>query len=346
MRENLPPPDWQDDTVLSGWAVAIARAIDSYGIDSQEVFKSCRLELNQAFDTNSRFPVTAISRVLRRGVALTHDENLGLVVAKYIRPTSWHALGISIWVSDCMGDSVARLVRYHRIFNTALTISQQHNDESCTLDFTFPQAYLPLLSPYDMDAILATITLTCRHLSEGQFRPHSIRLRRQEPENPSAFARVFRCPVHFEQPQDQMVFAQKDLVKPLLTRNAELATLNDRLIQEYLARMERHNVVNQVHCKLLELLGHELPSQQQVAESLNMSPRNLQRRLKNSGTSYQSLLDQTRHELAKKYLQQSHHSITAISHLLGFSRVGSFTRAFRQWTQMSPSDYRHLHVNS
>jgi AraC-like DNA-binding protein len=346
MSKTVVTSNWQDDSVLGGWAVAIARAIDSYGIDSDDVFKSCRLDLDKALDTNTRFPVTAISRVLKRGFELTGDENLGLVVAKFIRPTSWHALGISIWASDCMGDSLSRLIRYQRMFNTALRISQQIDEHSCVLDLNFPQAYQPLLTPYDMDAIMATIVLTCRHLADGHFRPLSLKLRRPQPANPSRFERVFRCPIEFEASCDQLEIAMADVTKPLLTRNAELVTLNDRLIQEYLARMDRHNVVNQVHHKLLETLGRELPSQQQMATLLNMSSRNLQRLLQNSGTSYRELLGRTRQELAKNYLQQSHLSVTAISHLLGFSRVGSFTRVFTDWTGLSPSDYRRNHLSS
>ncbi len=93
----------------------------------------------------------------------------------------------------------------------------------------------------------------------------------------------------------------------------------------------------------METLSHDLPDQQQLANALHLSPRNLQRKLQQAGTTYQALLDQLRQELAYQYLQQSHLSINEISYRLGFCTVGSFSRAFRRWRGRSPSAYRNLH---
>lgn len=335
---------WQDGTVIGGWAVAIARALDQYDLDSEALFSSCRLNLTQALDSNARFPVTRISQVLAKGVEASGDDSLGLVVAKYIRPTSWHALGISIWASDCMAESCERLVRYRRMFHTALDIRLVPQAEHWTLEVAFAEALEPLLNEIDMDAIMATIVLTCRHLAEGRFLPLGVNLRRPPPAKPADFSRLFRCDVNFCCPSNQILIARKDMEAPLPTRNAELALLNDRLIQEYLTRLDRDDIVNQVYVKLMQILGREAPDQQRLARALNLSQRNLQRRLQLAGTSYQEILDQLRRELALKYLQQSHLSINAISYHLGFSKVGSFTRAFRSWTSQSPSEYRRTQL--
>ncbi|MEH6649471.1 MAG: AraC family transcriptional regulator [Motiliproteus sp.] len=331
----------QEGTVLGGWAVAIARALDHYNLDTESIFNRCGLNLASALDTNSRFPVTRISKVMRLAVEASGDENFGLMVAKYIRPTSWHALGISIWASQCMRESFDRLVRYRRMFNTALEIDMEEKDEHVIATIHFPKTYKPLLCDTDMDAIIATIVLTCRHAAEGNFRPIRVHLSRPLPKNAQGFERLFRCPIIFSAEQNQIIIARKDLESPLPTRNAELAVLNDQLIQEYIARLNRHDIVNQVYSKLMETLGREKPDQATLASALHLSKRNLQLKLRQAGTSYQEILDQLRTELAKQYLQQSHLSINEISYLLGFSKVGSFTRAFRQWTGVAPSHYRN-----
>jgi AraC-like DNA-binding protein len=82
------------------------------------------------------------------------------------------------------------------------------------------------------------------------------------------------------------------------------------------------------------------PSQEEVAEQLHMSPRTLQRRLGDSGTTYKEILDKTRHALAMAYLSAPQHSVSDVTYLLGFSCDSSFTRAFRRWTGQSPSDWR------
>lgn len=342
---------WQQETVIGGWAISIARTLDHYQLDSEAVFKSCGLDLSQALDTNSRYPITKISRVLNRAVELSGDENLGLLVAKYTRPTSWHALGISIWASRTMAEVFQRLVRYGRMFNTALEIELTESDQTAVVSMRFPQAYRPLLCDTDIDAIMATTVLTSRYLADGHVRPQQVRLCRPNPANPAGFERLFRCPVAFNCPDNQIIIDRQDLHAPMLTANAELAMLNDGLIQQYLARMERHDIVNRVHHKLVEALGHNrseqaLPNQQQLAAALHLSQRNLQRKLQQAGTSYQELLDRLRQELSLQYLQQSHLSINEISYRLGFSKVGSFSRAFQRWNGQSASNFRQQQQQS
>jgi AraC-like DNA-binding protein len=71
-----------------------------------------------------------------------------------------------------------------------------------------------------------------------------------------------------------------------------------------------------------------------------MSPRTLQRKLAEVKTTYLQLVDETRKDLALRYIQDPRRSVTDITFSLGFSQPSAFTRAFRRWTGSSPSDYR------
>jgi AraC-like DNA-binding protein len=71
-----------------------------------------------------------------------------------------------------------------------------------------------------------------------------------------------------------------------------------------------------------------------------MSPRTLQRKLADADLTYQRLVDETRRDLALRYIEEPGKSITEITFLLGFSGQSAFTRAFRRWTGKAPSEYR------
>ncbi|MGI9221266.1 MAG: helix-turn-helix domain-containing protein, partial [Woeseiaceae bacterium] len=58
------------------------------------------------------------------------------------------------------------------------------------------------------------------------------------------------------------------------------------------------------------------------------------------GTTYQTLLDRTRRELAEQYMQQQNISVSEVAYLLGFSDCSNFSRAFHRWTGHSPSEFR------
>nr|MBP9036093.1 helix-turn-helix transcriptional regulator [Pseudomonadales bacterium] len=58
------------------------------------------------------------------------------------------------------------------------------------------------------------------------------------------------------------------------------------------------------------------------------------------GVSFLEVLDDTRHQLALGYVEQTRLSITEIAFMLGFSDVSNFNRAFRRWTARAPREYR------
>ena len=80
---------------------------------------------------------------------------------------------------------------------------------------------------------------------------------------------------------------------------------------------------------------------EKVADTLAISTRTLQRRLKDEETSFANLLEEIRRDLASRYILDNTHSLTEISFLLGFSDESAFSRAFKRWTGQSPREYSH-----
>jgi len=119
-----------------------------------------------------------------------------------------------------------------------------------------------------------------------------------------------------------------------------LALINDRVVMDYLARLEKSDLVTRVRTHIVKLLASENCCKEMVAARLNMSPRNLQHKLDLLGTCYQDILDQTRQDLAIQYMANQHTSISEITYLLGFSDTSNFARAFKRWTGMAPRDFR------
>ena len=73
-----------------------------------------------------------------------------------------------------------------------------------------------------------------------------------------------------------------------------------------------------------------------VAAALGMSERSLHRHLRESGQSYQGIVDVFRREEAERLLIAGRADMTEIAHRLGFADQSAFSRAFRRWTRMAP----------
>jgi len=92
-----------------------------------------------------------------------------------------------------------------------------------------------------------------------------------------------------------------------------------------------------------ELLIQEdgIPSLEQLARRLNISPRTLRRHLSTEGTSYKNLVRDMRREKAMDLLDRTDCPIERIAIELGYSDVPNFYHAFKKWTGVTPSEYRN-----
>ena len=77
-----------------------------------------------------------------------------------------------------------------------------------------------------------------------------------------------------------------------------------------------------------------------IADLIGISERTLRRRLANSGTNYNKILEQNRLAIAKEKLINSNDSITEIAAYLGYDYPEHFSRAFKSWSGISPLKFR------
>jgi len=77
-----------------------------------------------------------------------------------------------------------------------------------------------------------------------------------------------------------------------------------------------------------------------AAERFDLHPQALRRILKKEDTNYQRIKMETRRDLAINKVLKNEFSIEEVGHSLGFSEACAFTRAFKQWTGLTPLHYR------
>jgi AraC-like DNA-binding protein len=274
----------------------------------------------------------------KAAVERTGDPAFGLRASRYVRPTTFHALGYAVFASANLREALMRLVRYSRLVSDVRTLELETTETTATLRFVRVFDEGPE-STAALDAVMSLIVRTARTLTDRSLSLVCVEQRRRAPEDLTPYARFFRCPVRFDSSRDAMTIDAFVLDKPFASANPELARHNDDLAQRYLAQMGVRTLAEQVRAVLIEQLAGEV-SPALVAAALGMSGRSLQRRLKDFGTSYAELLEETRRELACAYLRSHTYSVTEIAFLLGFDDSSAFARAFRRWTGDTPSGFR------
>ncbi len=95
---------------------------------------------------------------------------------------------------------------------------------------------------------------------------------------------------------------------------------------------------------LESLLPHNIINIDLVAKLAGISTRSLQRQLAQEGTNYSDLLEAMRREKAIALLKNSKLNLTDIAYQLGYANSANFSRAFKRWTNFSPSYFRQQNI--
>jgi AraC-like DNA-binding protein len=321
----------------------IARAVDSYGHNSRKLFAEAGLDHFRLRDPLARFPYPAVVRLWRLASETCGDPAFGLKVAKYWHPTTLYALGYAWLASSNLDEAFDCMVRYTRIVNTAASGVIRIERTPASYQVLLDASHIRTVEkPVDAaaDAAMAMLVRMCRVAYGEHFDPLRVTFQHADAGCAERYREEFRCPVAFSQNVNAIWVDPDTAVEPLATANPELVRINDQIVTDYLAKLDRDDIVMRVRSKLIEHLPSGSGDEARIAAELHMSQRSLQRKLQAEKQSFSEILDSTRRELGRDYVRDSQHSFNEISYLLGFAEPGNFSRAFRRWYGQSPSEYR------
>jgi len=336
MRTQAATGEASVPSTLGTWVKAICRALEAAGCDSTALLSEAGFAVKALDGPTVRCPLTQTARLWGLAVAATGDPAFGIKVASHIKQTTFHALSYGLSASSTLKEAFERVQRYCHVASDAIEYEFWRSGP----EYHFVIEPAADVADESVDALVAAYLRMCRSLIGHDYSPLRIEFRRARPSRIEDFERLLRAPLRFGAAQTRLVFDCDAIERPLDGGNPELARHHDAIALQYLSRIERGNIQGRVRDVLTQRLAHGEPSQEDVAELLNMSARTLQRKLGDCGTTYKEILDETRRVLALAYLSAPRHSVGDVTYLLGFSASSSFTRAFRRWTGQSPTDWR------
>lgn len=320
---------------LTGWVLAIVRAMRSYGIDADAVLTEIGMDPSQLQGGYSRYSQEQISQLWRKAVSLSGDESFGLRVAREIRSSTFHVVGYTMSCSATVGRALHRFTHYCRLISDSATASLTESGESTTLDFLFDTGGTPLIYQ-TIDTVVAGTLSFLRHISGEHIIPLEVRFQHEEPTDDVDYRDHFGAPIIYDAAQDCIVFKRADLDQPILAADEELASLLDGVANRQLEKRMSGRMAVRVRDVLISNLPDGPTSKSDIAHQLCVSERTLLRRLKSEGTNFVDVLNGVRQELAFQYFQRPAMTVSEVAYLLGFSDENTFSRAFKRWTGRRP----------
>lgn len=147
--------------------------------------------------------------------------------------------------------------------------------------------------------------------------------------------------IEFDRPMNGFAFDASRLDEPAKTGDAALfAFLEEHAVAALASRPKTDDLIDRLRHSIREALKQGEPNIERIATRLALSGRTLQRRLSELDTSFQSVLDDVRFDLARAYLRDVRIDITQVAYLLGYSELRAFDRAFKRWAKVTPREWR------
>ncbi len=328
-----------EQSMLATFILPIAQALRSQGLDAMALVEEVGIDPSAVINADRRVPIDSVHHLLARSVELSSDEAFGLLAAEHLQPQVLSGLGLAWLASDTVYDGLKRTVRFSSVLSTGVGMQLREDGEFVSLIMQ-RSAQIENFAPAAADFTVGIIMRMCR-LTMGEFiAPVKIGMQRPRPADPAHFETMLSSTIEFDCEETCLTFYLNDISVPLATGDPTLARVNDAQTQGYLDRITVLKTSRDVIEKIVEKLPDGPPTAQQIADSLHVSNRTLQRRLKEEGTSFKDLLQDTRMNLARNYLLQPTRSIVETSYLLGFSEPSTFSRAFKRWTGQAPTEFR------
>ena len=327
-----------DATNKASLLIILWNLLESYKIDPKPVFREMVLNPELMRQSRGRFRRDNIDNLWRKASEIIDDPCFGLKAAEVWHPSNLGALGYAMLASNTIRTSLDRLDRYHRFLSDQEFMKLDETKEGLRLTLVLSHRGVDI--PEQNDASLAVTLSMCRMNYVEDLAPVLVTLTHPKPSCSAKFFEYFRCPVLFDAPTYSLTLAVEAIDKVLPGSNPQLAELNDQVMIEYLAELDQDHIIQKVKAIIIDQLPSGKVTVENVARALFMSSRKFQRQLQNAGTTFNTLLNDIRQDLAQKYVREQDTSMTEIAFLLGFSESSAFSRAFKRWMGVSPTEYR------
>ncbi|MGD9077874.1 MAG: AraC family transcriptional regulator [Desulfobacterales bacterium] len=314
--------------------------LEDYGHDAEPIFAEEGIDREMILKPGMRINHAKADSLWSKVNELIDDPCFGLRGVKFWHPSHFNALGHAWLASGTLREALDRAARYAHI--TGTDRKKRLEDTSKGLTVTLSRSFK---LPAFMDLSMSILMSACRLNYGPDLNPVEVQFIHTKPACAEDYYSYFKAPVKFNADDDSITLPADTVDKRLPIGNPHLAKIHDQYIIRYLAELDKHNIVQRVKGAIVDMLPSGGVCDEKVAQRLNMSTRSLQRKLQDVRTTFSTLLNEVRQEIAEHYIHDPTVSLTEISFILGYSEYSSFWRAYKRWTKTSPSAIRKLELN-
>ncbi len=311
------------------------------GGEPHELLKKAGVDEALWDNPDALISIHAYRAALNLAAEQTGNAQFGLLLSQRQSLEKLGAVGYAMKHAPSLKVAVRELERFLRTHDSATNTELQIDGRKALWIFA-PGAHSAESMTQQTDLGIGLGVKFIRSALSQSWNPEAVLLQHARPQTPELYKRIFRCPIFFDQSINGVEFNASDLDRSLASSEKRLySILRNHL--EMLDKDHRQGLAGQVRVAVVNAVEGGNLSLDSVAAMLSFNRFQLQRRLKDEGTTYQQILEDVRFGLAQQYLRDTDLPLTAITEILGYSELAAFSRAFRRHAEQSPRAWRAEH---
>lgn len=279
-------------------------------------------------------------RVILNMLELSGDGGIGFDTGARTEPSDLGIIGYAILSCATMRQTLHLWGLYSQTLVGILSsLEVIEMPEGVVISIVAPRKADPLFG-FCAEEVLAMMFKFTGLLARGEAVIRFLRLSYSAPMHSQRYHELFHCPIQFDAEGTSAVLAIEWLDRPLRTNDEEFNRICVAHCGEILQQIEHSGpIMARLRSLFLRSPG-ALPSLDEAAQGLGVSPRSLRRHLLDEGASYRQLVEKFRKDLACEYLRSTRMTTKEVAFLLGYEDPAAFRRAFKLWTGLTPGDFR------
>ena len=280
----------------------------------------------QFLETIARTDPEALDLSLRTGASMRCDE--------------YGAFGLAWKSAPNLRGSYLRAARYARVLTSVSRYEVRDGDDGVWM-LLHREGERRLGLRLSNEATVASVAAISQEATSRPFVPLAVHFKHAAPESAARHEQFFGCAVQFGSDRDGLLVSAETAATANQVGDPAIARFFDRHLDSEISKLEPEVALDhRVRIEISQRLSEGVPTVSDIASTLGMSARTLQRRLSEQGRSFQTLVDEARRQLAEKLLKQTRYPLMEVAFLTGFSEQSAFHRAFKRWAGQTPRSFR------
>lgn len=328
----------QQYLIRSGALAGFEHQVKSLNGDPEPLLAQCGLSSEALWNPDTMIAFSALVELLELAAEQLSCPDFGLKLGFNQSAEALGSLGILILHCHTIREALTGAQRYMAVHSQAEYWRLEETEQLAFVErFSVSQDISHARQFKELS--FAVCLKLVKTLIKGNVKLERLELAHSPISDVSSYKKLFGCDVLFNQERDRIVVQRHVLDYEIM----RLSTANKQLLETHLSNTLKQyddDIERQITTIILQTLGIQEMSLDNVAHLLHVNKRTLQRRLKAHNLSFKHILKDVRIKTACWHLEASTMGITLLSEVLGYNDVSAFSKAFKAETGASPLQWR------